>query len=173
MISLLLMPAALFLLVIVQITALDLLTLGWIGVEVSLALVVFSGFHHRILKGGLLALLLGFFLDCLISPFFGLYAFLYLLIFFLARIVAGRVYGEKPVLIATFTFLCGLLEGLLIVLLYRLLLGADILFAMPRIFIPQAFLTGLLSPFIFAALQHTEAFFHAKDPQPARSLRAE
>jgi len=84
----LLLPAALLMLVIVQTTVLDLFTLGWIRVEVSLAVVVFSGFHHRLLQGALLSLLLGFFLDCLTSPIFGLYAFLYLLIFFLARIAS-------------------------------------------------------------------------------------
>ena len=173
MTALLLLPAALLLLVILQITVLNLFTLGWIGVEISLVVVIFSGFHHPTLKGGPLALLLGFFLDCLTSPIFGLYTFLYLLIFLLARIAAGRVYGERPALIVVFTVFCSLLEGLLIVLLYRLLLGADILAALPRIFIPQALLTGLLSPLVFALLHHTEAFFHAKDPQPARPLRAE
>jgi len=171
--GLLLLPVALLMLVIVQTTALDLLTLSWIRVEVSLVVVIFSGFHHRLLQGALLSLLLGFFLDCLTSPIFGLHIFLYLLIFFLARIAAERVYGEKPMLVAALTVFCGLLEGLLIVLLYHWLLGANILSSMPRFFIPKAVLTGFLSPFIFAILQHTEALFHAKVPQPSRSLRSE
>ena len=172
MIYVLLTPLALLMLVIVQITVLDLLTLGRIGVEVSLVVVIFSGFHHSLLKGGILTLLLGFFLDCLTSPIFGLYSFLYLLIFFLARSAAGRVYGEKSALIVALTISCHLLEGLMIVLLYRLLLGADILSAMPRVFLPQAVITGLLSPFIFGILKSIEAVFHAKDSRPARSLRA-
>jgi len=168
----LLLPPILLMLVIVQITVLDLLTFGWIGPEVSLAVVIFSGFHHGLLKGGAVALLLGFFLDCLTSPIFGLYTFLYLAVLLLARIAAGQVYRENLALVAAFTVLCQLLEGLAIVLIYHWALGADILPAMARIFLPQAALTGLASPFVFLFLKQLEALMHAKDPQPARWLRS-
>ena len=82
--------------------------------------------------GGILSLVLGFFLDCLTSAIFGLYMFLYILIFYLSMIVAGKVYAGKPALIASFTGLCTLLEGLVIVLLYRFVFGADILVCDPE-----------------------------------------
>ena len=65
MIYYLLLPMLLLLLVIVQITILELFSFGWIGIELSLIVVIYLGFHLDTLRGGVLSLLLGFFLDCL------------------------------------------------------------------------------------------------------------
>jgi rod shape-determining protein MreD len=170
MIYYLLTPIALLLLVIVQITILNLLSLGWITMEISLIVVIYAGFHLDMLRGGLLALVLGFFLDCLTSTIFGLYIFLYLLVFFLSVIAAGKIYAEKPSLIAAFTGGCVMLEGLTIVLIYRLFFDTDILYAIPKIFIPQAIVVGLLSPLCFGLFHRLEVFLHAEDSRPARRL---
>ncbi|MDA8125802.1 MAG: hypothetical protein M0009_11510 [Deltaproteobacteria bacterium] len=170
MIYYLLAPFALLLLVIVQITILNLFSFGLVAMEVSLIVVIYAGFHLDAFRGGILALFLGFFLDCLISTIFGLYIFLYLLIFVLAMIASGKIYAEKPSLIAIFTGCCALLEGLLIVLLYRIFFGADILYAIPKIFIPQAIVVGLLSPLCFGLFHRFEVFLHAEDTRPARRL---
>jgi len=170
MIYYLLLPLLLLILVVVQTTILDLFSFGWISIEISLIVVIYAGFHLDALRGGILSLVLGFFLDCLTSAIFGLYTFLYILIFYLAMIVAGRVYGEKPTLIASFTGLCTLLEGLVIVLFYRLVFGADILYALPKVFLPQAIVMGLLSPLLFRLLHRFEVFLHAEDTRPARRI---
>jgi len=163
MILYLLLPLLLLFLVIIQSTILDIFTLRWISMEISLTVVIYAGFHLDALRGGLLAFMLGFFLDCLTSAIFGLYTFLYIVIFYFSMMVADKVYAEKPLFIASFTGLCMLLEGLAIVLLYRFLLGADIFYAIPRIFIPQAVVLGLLSPLLFRFFQHVEVFLNAKD----------
>jgi len=170
MIYYLLFPLLLLLLVIIQITILDLFTLGWIGMEISLIVVIYSGFHLNALRGCIISIMLGFFMDCLTSAIFGLYTFLYILIFYFSLFVAGRIYAEKPSLIALFTGFCTLLEGLAIVLLYRLLLGADILHAIPNIFIPKAILLGLLSPFFFLLFHRFEVLLHAKAARPAQRV---
>jgi rod shape-determining protein MreD len=170
MIYYLLLPVLLLLLVIVQVTILDLFSLGWIGIEISLIVIIYAGFHLDAFRGGILSLLLGFFLDCLTSAIFGLYMFLYTLIFYLSMIVGGRVYAGKPSLIASFTGICTLLEGLVIVLLYRFVFGIDILYAIPKIFVPQAVVVGLLSPFFFGLLQRFEVILHVEDRRPARRL---
>jgi len=170
MIAYLLLPLLLLLLVIVQITVLDLFTLGWVGMEISLVVVIYCGFHLDTLRGCLISLLLGFFLDCLTSAIFGLYIFLYILIFYFSAFVAGKIYAEKPVLIAFFTGFCALLEGLIIVLLYQFLLRTDILYALPKIFIPKAILLGLLSPFVFHFFHRFEVSLHANDPRPAQRI---
>jgi len=167
-----LLPLLLLLLVVVQTTILDFLTLGWIGMEISLIVVIYSGFHLDALRGGILSLVLGFFLDCLTSAIFGLYIFLYCLIFYISMIVAKRVYSGNPLLIASFTGICTILEGLVIVLLYRFLFGTDILAAIPRIFIPQAIILALLSPLVFRLFHRFEVFFNAEDTRPARRVRA-
>ena len=163
MIYYLLLPWLLLLLVIVQSTILDVFTLKWISMEISLIVVIYAGFHLDAFRGSLLSLVLGFFLDCLTSAIFGLYTFLYIVIFYFSLVVAGKVYAEKPAFIASFTGLCTLLEGLTIVLLYRVFFGVDILYAIPKIFIPQAVVLGLLSPLFFRLLQHFEVLLHARD----------
>ena len=170
MIYYLLLPMLLLLLVIFQITILELFSFGWIGIELSLIVVIYLGFHLDTLRGGLLSLLLGFFLDCLTSAIFGLYMFLYVLIFYLSNIVGGKIYAGKPALIASFTALCTLLEGLVIVLFYRFVFGADILDAIPKIFVPQAVVVGCLSPLCFILLQRFEVFLHVEDRRPARRI---
>ena len=165
-----LIPLILLLLVVVQTTILDFLTLGWIGMEISLIFVIYAGFHLDALRGGILSLMLGFFLDCLTSAIFGLYMFIYCLIFYLSMIVAGRVYAGNPLLIASFTGICTIFEGLVIVLLYRFLFGADILAAIPRIFVPQAVVLGLLSPLVFRLFHRFEVFLDAEDTRPARRV---
>jgi rod shape-determining protein MreD len=170
MIAYLLLPLLLLLLVIVQITVLDLFTLGWVGMEISLVVVIYCGFRLDAFRGCMISVLLGFFLDCLTSAIFGLYTFLYLLIFYCSQFVAGKTYTEKPSLIAFFTGLCALIEGMIIVLLYLLLLGTDILYAIPKIFIPKAILLGLLSPFLFQLLHRFEDSLHAGDSRPAQRI---
>jgi rod shape-determining protein MreD len=170
MIYYLILPLLLLFLVVIQITILDLVLLGWITVEISLIVVIYSGFHLDALRGGILSLMLGFFLDCLTSAIFGLYTFLYCLIFYLSMIVAGRTYAGNPVLIASFTGICTILEGLVIVLLYRFLFGADILGVIPRIFIPQAVVLGLLSPLVFRLFHRFGVFINAEDTRPARRV---
>jgi rod shape-determining protein MreD len=170
MIYYLILPVLLLLLVIVQITILDLFSFNWIGMEISLIVVIYAGFHLDALRGGILSLVLGFFLDCLTSAIFGLYMFLYILIFYLSMIVANKVYAGRPVLIASFAGLCTLLEGLVIVLLYRFVFSADILYAILRIFIPQAVVVGILSPLVFDLFQHFEGFLHVEDRRSARRI---
>ena len=96
--------------------------------------------------------------------------FLYILIFYLSMIVEGKVYARKPALIASFTGLCTLLEGLVIVLLYRFVFGANIFYVIPKIFIPQAIVVGILSPLFFSLFQRFEVFLHAEDRRPARRI---
>lgn len=170
MIYYLLLPLLLLFLVIAQITILDLFTLGRISMEISLIVVIYSGFHLDVLRGGILSIMLGFFLDCLTSAIFGLYIFLYCLIFYLSMLVAGRAYAGNPLLVASFTGICTMLEGLVIVLLYRFLFGADILAAIPKVFIPQAALLGLLSPLVFSLLHRFGVFLNAEDTRPARRV---
>lgn len=166
----LLLPVVLLLLVITQITLLDLLTLGWVGMEISLVVVIYCGFHLGAFRGSIISVMLGFFMDCLASGFFGLYMFLYILIFYLTLFAAQMVYSEKPFLLAVFTGLCTLLEGLLIVLIYRLLSGGDILYVIPKIFIPKAILLGLLSPFLFHLFHRIEVLLHAEESRPAQRI---
>jgi rod shape-determining protein MreD len=166
----LLLPLLLLILVIVQITILDFFPLVWIGLEISLIVVIYCGFHLDALWGGILSLVLGFYMDCLTSAIFGLYTFLYTLIFYLSMIVAGNVYAEKPFLIGVFVATCTLLEGAAIVLLYRFFSGVDIFYAIPKIFIPKALALGFLSPVFFRLFNRFEEFLYAGDARQTKRV---
>lgn len=170
MIYYLLLPVILFLLVIVQITILDLLSFGWIGIEVSMIVVIYAGFHLDALRGGILSLLIGFYLDCLTGTIFGLYMFLYIIIYYLSMIVGEKIYAGKPVLIGCFAAFCTLMEGLLIVLLYRFVFGVDIFYEIPKIVVPQAVAAGFLGPIFFGLFKRFEVFLDVEDRQPARRI---
>jgi rod shape-determining protein MreD len=164
------LPILLLLLVVVQVTILDLFFIGWIGLEVSLVVVIYAGFHLDAFRGGLFSLLLGFLLDCLFSTIFGLYMFLYMLIFYIAKIVEGKVYAGDKILIAVFAGLCTLLEGIVIVFIHRFIFGIDSLDLIPKMFLPQAVAVGVLSPFVFSLFHHLGVFVDVEDRQPARRI---
>jgi hypothetical protein len=163
MIAWLLTPLLLLLLVIVQVAVSSVLTWGWITLEISLVVTIYAAFHLGAFRGGLVAFLLGFFLDCLTSTLFGLYIFIYVSVFALSLLVAGRVYGEKTTLIAVFTALCVLWEGALITLSYCLFTGTDLLWTMAKTIAPQAVVVGLLSPFCFNLFHRLGIFVDAAD----------
>jgi cell shape-determining protein MreD len=170
MINYLFLPVLLLLLVIVQITILDLFSFGWIGMEISIIIVIYAGFHLDALRGGILSLLIGFYLDCLTGTIFGLYMFLYVVIYCLSMIVGAKIYAGKSVLIGCFAALCALLEGLVSVLLYRFVFGADILHEIPRIFVPQAIAVGFLSPIFFGLSKRFEVFLDVENRRPTRRI---
>jgi rod shape-determining protein MreD len=149
------------LLIVLQRTLLDLLFGGRIGVEVSLVLVIYAGFHLDMVKGGVLAFLLGFLLDCVSGTIMGLYTFIYVMVFILSFLLSPRIYGERMLFIMGYTFVCALLEGLVIFAVYWFIYGTDVSPGLLRTYLPQALVAGVLSPALFTLFNHLEAFVHA------------
>ncbi len=145
----LVLPFFAVLLVVLQRTLLDLVFGGRIGIEVSLVLVVWAGFHLDMMRGGALVFLLGFVLDCLSGTILGLYTFLYAVLFVFTRLLSPRIYGERMLFIMAYVFLCALLEGLFIVAVYWFIYGTDVSHSLLRTTLPQALVAGVLSPAIF------------------------
>jgi len=170
MIFSLMLPVLLLLLVIVQITVLEVFSLGRISMELSLIVVIYAGFHLNPLRGGIVSLLLGFFMDSLTSAIFGLYMFLYVFVFCISMLVGTQIYAGRPLLIACYTAFCTLLEGVVIVLIYRFVFANDILFTAMQIFIPQAIVLWILSPWVFGLLQRFEVLIHAENRRPAQRI---
>ncbi len=163
-------PVLLFLLVILQVTILDLFSFGWIGMEISIIVVIYAGFHLDAFRGDILSFLLGFFMDCLTSTVFGCHLFLYMVIYGCSMIVGERVYAGKPSLIAFFTAFCTLLKGMMIILIYRFFFGSNLLHEMPTFFVPQALVLGLLSPILFNLFQRFEVLLNVEDRQPSQRI---
>jgi rod shape-determining protein MreD len=163
-------PVLLFLLVIIQVTILDLFSFGWIEMEISIIVVIYAGFHLDVFRGAILSFLLGFFMDCLTSTVFGCHLFLYMVIYGCSMIVGERIYAGKPSLIAFFTGFCTLLKGMMIILIYRFFFGSNLLHEMPTIFVPQALVLGFLSPILFNLFQRFEVLLNVEDRQPSRRI---
>ena len=155
------LPFFTILLVVLQRTLLDLLFGGRIGVEVSLILVIYAGFHLDMVRGGVLAFLTGFLLDCVSGTITGLYTFTYVLIFLLSYLLSPRIYGERILFIMGYTLLCVLLEGLFIFAVYWSVYGTDVSQGLLRTCLPQALVAGVLSPALFTLFNRLEACVHA------------
>jgi rod shape-determining protein MreD len=170
MIFYLLSPLLAFSVIILQRTLVDLLFSGKIGLELSLILVVFAGFHFEQMRGALFAMITGFIFDCLSGAVMGLYTFFYVVVFFLTRLLTDRIYSEQMFFIIVFTFLCVLFEGLYIVVLYKSVFDVNMSYNLYRVFLPQALVAGVLSPALFAGLNYLEVLFDAGDRRSTESL---
>jgi rod shape-determining protein MreD len=155
------LPFVTILLIVLQRTLLDLLFGGRIGVEVSLVLVIYAGFHLDMVRGGVLAFLMGFLLDCVSGTIMGLYTFIYVMVFILSYLLSPRIYGERMLFIMGYTFVCALLEGLVIFAIYWFIFGTDVSPGLVRTYLPQALVAGVLSPALFTLFNHLEAYVHA------------
>jgi len=153
------------LLVVFQTSILDLFFMGYIGVELSLVLVIYAGFRMNVLRGALLSFLLGFFLDCMMGSISGLFTLLYVCIFLISSLVSVRVYAEKTTLIMIFTFFCAIFEGLMIALFYIIIYDTNMFNNIIRVFVPQALVIGVLSPLFFQIFGSVERLFHDGNPQ--------
>jgi len=155
------LPFFTILLIVLQRTLLDLLFGGRIGVEVSLILVIYAGFHFDMVRGGVLAFLTGFLLDCVSGTITGLYTFTYVLIFILSYLLSPRIYGERMLFIMGYAFLCVLLEGLFIFAVYWSVYGTVVSQGLLRTYLPQALVAGVLSPALFTLFNRLEVYVHA------------
>lgn len=162
------LPLAGLLLVVFQTSVLNIFFMGHLNVEISLILVIYSGFRMKILPGALLSFLLGFFLDCSMGSISGLFTLIYVCIFFISVLVSMRVYAEQISLIIGFSFLCSIFEGLMIVLFFKIMYDINMLDSIILVFLPQALVVGALSPLFFKVFHFFEVSFHDGNPQPAK-----
>jgi len=162
------LPVFLLLLIVFQTTVTDTLFFGKVGVEISLILVIYAGFHLKVIKGLLLSFILGFLLDCIVGSISGLFTFLYTLLFFISTLISLKVYPERASFIMGFTFLCALLQQMLILLFNRLIYGADLFYDAAKVFLPQAILAGILSPAFFNIFSRLGVLLNGEN---ARSIK--
>ncbi len=157
----LVLPFFTILVVVLQRTLLEILFAGRIGIEVSLILVIFAGFHLDMTRGGVLAFLAGFLLDCMTGTIMGLYTFFYVMIFVLSHLLSPRIYGERMLFIMGYTFVSALLEGIFVMAIYWFIYGTDVSSDLFRIYLPQALVAGVLSPALFTLFNRLEVYVHA------------
>jgi rod shape-determining protein MreD len=140
---------------------------GKLVVEISLLLVLYAGFDLTWIKGGFFCFIIGFLLDCFMGSVSGLFALIYIAFFWLAKFVAPRIYAEKIPVIMIFVCLCSLVEGMLVVLFYKLAFDLDKLQHIWDVFLPQAIIVGLLAPVVFSLFRRLKVFSHAGNTRSA------
>jgi len=153
-------------LVVFQTMLADLLFSGWLALELSLIVVIYAGFRMDLVKGMILAGVMGFVLDCVSGAIEGLFMFIYLLIFTLSFFVSLRMAAEKYYLIGLFSLFCGALESVIVSLIYRLVLNYDAPADALAIFVFQTLLIGVLSVGFFYTMRKIESSIYGKAIQP-------
>jgi len=168
MIFYLLLPFVSIILVVLQITLADVLFSGLLTLELSLVVVIYAGFRLDVVKGIILAFMMGFVFDCLSGSTLGLFTLIYLLIYIISFFVSWRIVSEKLYLVAGFSLICSLLESLMLLLLYRFVFEFDMLSNMLLVFVLQAVLISILSVGFFYAMRKVEGLLYGKTMQPPR-----
>lgn len=165
MIYYVLMPIFSLLLLIFQVSFLDLILFGKIGIEISLIVVIYAGFHLSIAKGGSLAFVMGFIFDCITGSITGFHTFFYVLVFLIARLTSRRVYSEGTFFIVLFAFAASVAEGVFLSLIYVFIYNVENFMKIIWIFLIQSIIAGLLSPAIFLVLDKMESVLYVGEPQ--------
>lgn len=161
MIYYVLLPFFSLFVLILQVGVLDIVFLGKATPEISLIVVIYAGFYLSALRGGVLSVILGYCMDCLTGVVPGLFVISYFLIFMISRFVSFRAYVGGVIFAATFTVMSVFLEKFLIILIYNMLFGINVLYDMLDVALIQAVATGVLAPVFFALFRRIEGVLSA------------
>lgn len=135
--------------------------------DLVLIFTIYLGLSRPILSGSLIAFFLGYGIDVFSGHLFGLFAFSRPFLFYLAQFFKNHLYLENTLFQGLLVFILSWLEGLLIILLLRILnpepwnLLRALLFP---VFLPQSLTTAIIAPFIFSLL-HKVSFSLLSDPK--------
>jgi rod shape-determining protein MreD len=139
-----------------QTTLLSYLPIQRIRPDIVLVLILYWGLTFPPVSGGIHSLFLGYLMDLFSGNSLGLFTFTRPLLFYLAQLFKGRLYLESLPSQSLFVFVFALLEGLLILILLSALNPAPLGNLYPlffAFFLPQSFLTGMITPVLFFLLQ--------------------
>jgi rod shape-determining protein MreD len=156
-------PIFSLILLIFQTTILNLFVLGKMSVEISLIVVIYAGFRLSAMKGGFLAFITGFLLDCLTGSASGLFTVYYVLVFVGSRILSLKIYSEGYWFIAAFTVACAFFEAIFITLIYHAFYEVEVFWNIYKVFFAQALVAGLLSPALFKLCERLEGIFNVRE----------
>jgi rod shape-determining protein MreD len=139
-----------------QTTLLSYLPIQRIRPDIVLVLILYWGFTLPPVSGGIHCLFLGYLMDLFSGNSFGLYTFTRPLLFYLAQLFRGGLYLESFPSQSLLVFVFALFEGLLILTLLAALNPAplgNLYSPFFTFFLPQSFLTGMITPVLFFLLQ--------------------
>jgi rod shape-determining protein MreD len=150
------------LLVMLQSTVTHIIFSGRLVFELSLMIVIYAGFRLDLIKGSVLAFILGFVFDCINGSVQGLCTFIYVIIFLISYFASDRLAQGKIYIIALFSFLCAFLKEFMVILFYFLFFKSDVLSNIYFVSLPQALIVGMFSPVFFYLMRRIEVLYYAK-----------
>ena len=162
MIYYLLLPFVAIGVAVFQSTLADVLFSGWLTLEFSLVVVIYAGFRLDLMKGIILAFMMGFMFDAVSGSILGLFTMIYLIVFMFAFFSSSRIASGKFYLIALFGLICSLMESLILISLYHFVFEFDMLSNVLLVFVPQALLISVLSVGFFYVMRKVEGFMYGK-----------
>ena len=150
------------LLMVLQSTITDMVFSNYFVFEMSLVVVIYTGFHLDLVKGTLLAFFLGFVLDCVGGSVPGLFAFVYIIIFWFSFFISDLLDTEKTHVIVLFSFFCVLLKEIILNIFYYLTFDINLLLDAHYIIFMQALIISLVAPLLFYLMDRTGIFIYEK-----------
>jgi rod shape-determining protein MreD len=150
------------LLIVLQSTITDVIFSNYFVLEISLVVVIYTGFHLDLVKGTILAFFLGLVLDCIGGSVLGLFAFVYIIVFWCSFFISDLLDTDKIHVIIFFSFFCALLKEIILNTFYYMAFGINLLTNVYYIIFMQSLVISLIAPPFFYLMNRTEIFIDEK-----------
>jgi len=128
--------------------------------EMSLVVVIYTGFHLDFIKGTALAFLIGLLMDCVGGSVLGVYAFIYILTFWTSFFVSDLLDTEKTHVVIFYSFFCVLLKNIMLNTFYYMVYNINLFLRTYDIIFTQALVIGLVAPLIFFLMERAGIFLY-------------
>ncbi len=152
-------------LVILQTSLVEFFTADRLSLEFTAVLVIYAALFLDTWTGAWLTILTGYCMDALISPIPGFYVLSYGVVFFALSSISNRVYSTNMLFLVSVTFLALLAEGIILVSIYYILYDMNVLATGLKVYLPQAFILGGLSPILYNFLRRLDRNGNGKREQ--------
>jgi rod shape-determining protein MreD len=160
MIYYLTLPVLSILLIALQSIITDIIFSNRFVFEISLMAVIYAGFRLDLIRGVVLAFIIGLMFDYIGGVLPGLSAFLYMIVFLCSFFVSEWMDTEKIHVIVLFAFLCAFVKELALMMLYYLIFDIDPVNGAFLMFFAQALVIGLCAPLFFYMMDRTGIFLY-------------
>lgn len=152
-------PFALFLLVVFQNLLADILFLGRSTLEISLLVVIYLAFRVNLMKGVLVSSFLGFLMDGVVGTISGTHIFIYFIVFSGSYYISRHLYGEGDWFIVVLVLFWGVVEAFTLLLFKFLPTGYFSFIAWVKLLFPQIIPLCVLGPFVFRIFDRWEFLY--------------
>lgn len=148
------------LLIVLQSTITDVIFSNCFIFEMSIVVVIYAGFHLDLIKGTVLAFILGLLVDCVGGSVLGLYAFVYSIAFWFSFFISDLLDTEKIHVVIFFSFFCALLKEIILNIFYYLAFNINLFLNTYYIIFTQALVISLIAPLLFYLMDRTGIFLY-------------